>query len=344
MWMDGKEKLGLSIPDCLFLPFMPVTKRIEDLVDLLRRGRSVTRAFLESRWGCSPKTVQRTLDLACSPEYNHRIRYDRGKGRYILDADAGVALPRLWFSHDEAAAVFGLAEWLDVLGSGILKERLNPVRKRLDLMLQAQGVAAPDWAERIRLLPMQARKIDPETLMDAARAVLRRKRARFLYKGAGEAAHRPRYVSPQRLVRYRDNWSLDAWCHERRGFRQFALSRLKEFTVTGEAAQEFLRERLDAHFAGAYGIFAGPARHKARLVFEGDAARIVSEEAWHPKETRCLLSDGRLRLEFPCGDVRELARDVMRFADEVTVEGPEALREAVAGMVKKAAERLGSKV
>lgn len=318
---------------------MSVTERIGDLVDLLRRKRFVTRASLETRWGCSSKTVHRVVERACSSEYNHRIHFDRGKGRYVLDTDTGIDLPRLWFSHDEAAAVFGLAQWLDMLGSGVLKERLNPVRKRLDALLKEQGLDASDWAERIRLLPMQARKIDPETLVDAARAVLRRKRVRFLYKGAGEAAHRSRYVSPQRLVRYRDNWSLDAWCHERRGFRQFALSRLKDFTVMAEAAKEFPRDRLDAHFAGAYGIFSGPARHKARLVFEGDAVRIVGEEAWHPKEARHMLPDGRLRLEFPCGDVRELARDVMRFADEVTVEGPEVLREAVAGMVKRASDK-----
>ena len=54
------------------------------------------------------------------------------------------------------------------------------------------------------------------------------------------------------------------------------------------------------------------------------------------------MPDGKLRLEFPCGDVRELTRDVLRFADEVTVEAPSELREAVAAQLKKAMKRVKS--
>ena len=32
-----------------------------------------------------------------------------------------------------------------------------------------------------------------------------------------------REVSPQRLVHYRDNWYLDAWCHLREDVRSFSI-------------------------------------------------------------------------------------------------------------------------
>jgi predicted DNA-binding transcriptional regulator YafY len=112
---------------------------------------------------------------------------------------------------------------------------------------------------------------------------------------------------------------------------------MRDFHVLPEAAKEVERPKLDTHFAEAYGIFAGRARQMAKLVISGEAARYIAEERWHPKQRMSLQADGRLRLDLPCGDVRELARDLMRYVDEVEVLGPEELREAVDGMVRRAA-------
>ena len=122
------------------------------------------------------------------------------------------------------------------------------------------------------------------------------------------------------------------------------MSRMRNVRFLSAPAHDVPREKLDSHFAEAYGIFGGRARGKAVLVFEGEAARIVAEERWHPKQTLRHLGNGRVELAFPCGDVRELARDVMRFADEVTVIGPRALREAVAARVQRAGDRAAGRL
>jgi proteasome accessory factor C len=319
---------------------MSVTARVQELARLLNKGRIVTREMLEALWGCSPETVHRLIDKARSPEYGIPVEYDRARGCYILQPGKAVELPGVWFPVDEIAALLGLSHWLDVMGSGVLKEKLEPVRSRMEAMLREHGLGMSEWKERIRLLPMQSRTVHPEILTDVVSAVLKRKRVAFEYKGASEAVFRLRKVSPQTVVRYRDNWYVDAWCHERRGLRQFSLSRMRAFRVLPDVAKEIPRSQLDGHFAGAYGIFAGRPKHKAVLVFEGGAENIVRDEIWHPKQRVDELSGGRIRFSFPCNDVRELARDVMRFADEVTVEGPEALREAVAEMVRRAAPRM----
>lgn len=322
---------------------MSVTENLDDLVALLRkRPRGVTRRDLQTRWQCSPETARRMLARAREERGVAYVAEDVRRGVYRLDPSANIEAPFLFFRADQLAALLGLAHWLEALGSGVLTSQLAPVKASLHERLRAHDIDPALWEGRVRLLPMQTRHVDPEVLVDAARAVLLRKRVAFQYKGARETSFQPRIACPQRLVRYRDNWSLDAWCHQRRDFRQFALSRLKDLVVTDTAAKTFSDPELDAHFAEAYGLFAGPARRRAQLVFEGDAARIVSEERWHPRQRMSRLKDGRVRLEFPFSDVRELARDVMRFADEVTVEGPPMLRKAVTGMVQRAGARLGS--
>ena len=45
-------------------------------------------------------------------------------------------------------------------------------------------------------------------------------------------------MSPQRLLRHRDNWYLDAWCHKRQAMRTFNLEQILHRTILGEAAEE----------------------------------------------------------------------------------------------------------
>jgi proteasome accessory factor C len=292
------------------------------------------------KWECSALTVHRTIAHAREKGFSISPR----KGCYQLEVDESIEIPGFRFAPEELAALLGLSHWLEVLGSGVLKERLGPIHTRLEAMLQKRNLDPAEWKERIRLLPMHFRPVDPDVLLGASRAVLQGKAVGFEYKGVRDSKFRLRKVSPQTLVRYRDNWYVDAWDGDESKLRSFALSRMRGFYLLQEAAQQIPRPRLDAHFAEAYGIFAGRARRTAKMVFSGEAARFIAEEHWHPNQRMSFLNGGRLRLEFPCGDVRELARDVMRYADEVEVIGPEELREAVAAMVRRAtASKIGGK-
>lgn len=314
--------------------------KLSDLVTLLKDGkRPVTRRFLENRWSCSTPTVHRIL--ARAKGIGMPIIY--GSLRYRLEEGKAFEVPGLWFKPDELAALLGLSHWLEILASGVLKNRLAPVHNRLEEMLRKQGLDVTEWKERIRLLPIHHRPTDPDLLLSAARAVLSRNRITIRYIGVKDTTFRIRDVSPQTLVRYRDNWYLDGFDHDSGKLRAFALSRMSALDFHAKPVREIPRANLDAHFADAYGIFAGRARSKAVLVFEGLAAKLAGEERWHPKQKVSHLPEGKLRLEFPCGNVQELARDVMRYADEVTVEGPEELRSVVAGMLTAAGERWSTK-
>ncbi len=312
--------------------------RITDLALLLKSGkRNLTRKYLETRWNCSTPTVHRVISR--SRDGGIPIIFEAGY--YQLDKKGkSFEVPGLWFTADELAALLGLARWLEVLASGVLKEKLTPIHARMEKMLQQQGLDPIEWKDRIRLLPMHHRPIDLEILVASARAVLKRNRTSFLYAGVKDSQARKREVSPQTLVHYRDNWYLDGFDHDTGKLREFALSRIKDFKVHPKPAKEIPRNVLDSHFGEAYGIFAGRARRNAVLVFEGLAAKLVGDERWHPLQKSSLLPGGKVKLEFPCANVRELARDVMRFIDEVTVEGPEELSLEVEGLLRRAWNRL----
>ena len=88
-------------------------------------------------------------------------------------------------------------------------------------------------------------------------ALLRRRRLQIGYHGRGRDQTRDREVSPQRLVHYRDNWYLDAWCHAARGLRSFAVDAVRGASVLDKTAIDVNEAELNAVLGAGYGIYAG---------------------------------------------------------------------------------------
>ncbi len=164
----------------------------------------------------------------------------------------------------------------------------------------------------------------------ATTALVQRKRLKIEYHGRIRGDVTDREISPQRLVHYRDNWYLDAWCHLRKDLRSVALERIRVAKVSSRAALDVPEAKLDEHFAAAYGIFAGSPKQMAVLRFTAERARWVADEQWHPRQAGRFLDDGRYELQVPYSDPRELVMDILKFGASVEVVAPEELRVLVA--------------
>ena len=95
--------------------------------------------------------------------------------------------------------------------------------------------------------------------------------------------------------------SLDAWCHLRNGLRSFSLDRLHPVEIYDTAARDIADGDLDAHYADAYGIFAGPANQTAVLRFSTRRRPLGRRWHWHPRQQARVLDDGALELRVPYG-------------------------------------------
>ncbi|MGB7757267.1 MAG: WYL domain-containing protein, partial [Salinisphaera sp.] len=172
---------------------------------------------------------------------------------------------------------------------------------------------------------------------DVAAATAMRQRLSMRYHGRARDAVSERSVSPQRLVYYRDNWYLDAWCHASNGLRSFSIDRIQSAEIIDHRADDMDAATLDAQLGGGYGIFSGSAAHTAILRFSAAAARWVADEQWHPDQVGIWHEDGRYELRVPYAAAEELLRDVLAYGPEVEVVGPPALRDAAAGRLAAAA-------
>ena len=185
----------------------------------------------------------------------------------------------------------------------------------------------------MRLLSTAKRTVESRFFTDITIALLERKRIEIDAWNRGRNETNTRTISPQRLVHYRDNWYVDAWCHLRNDLRSFSVDAIQRVKVLREKARNVTSAKLDEHFASAYGIFGGQATAWAILRFSPERARWVQSERWHSEQQAEVLPDGSYRLRVPYADARELLMDILRHGRHVEVEGPESLRRLVADEV-----------
>ncbi len=311
--------------------------RLHRLFDGRRTG--ISRATLIGEHGFTRSTLARLIaDLR--DKLNAPLVHDKERGGYRYDTtDGRFALPGLWFSADELLALVTLKHLLANLEPGLLDDHLRPLQARINQLLQSNHLGAGEAAQRIRILSMAARRKNPRHFQIVSGAVLQRHRLRIDYYNRERDETNHREISPQRLAHYRDNWYLDAWCHEKKGLRIFAVECIRAVEPLAKAAKSVPKSTLDRELASAYGIFAGKPRATAVLVFTAKRARWVAEEIWHPEQKSRWLADGRYELRMPYSDDRELLMDILKYGPDVEVIDPQSLRTAVKNLLGSAASQ-----
>jgi predicted DNA-binding transcriptional regulator YafY len=313
---------------------MGQTERLYRIKHQLDAGRCLNKRALLDELEISAATLKR--DLAhLRDRMNAPVVFDRDRKGWRLDATAQAVgtqyeLPGLWLSADEIHALLTMQHLLAHLDKGgLLGPHIAPLTERLHKMLGSGVRAGSEVARRIRVQTVGARKVHLPHFEAVGTALLRRRRLHIGYHGRGRDLASDRVVSPQRLIHYRDNWYLDAWCHLRKGLRSFALDAMSSARVLDRPAIDVSDARLDAVLGAGYGIFAGKKVQWAELRFSAERARWVSAETWHPKQQGRFDTEGRYLLRLPYADPRELVMDILRHVPEVEVLGPARLREAV---------------
>ena len=210
---------------------------------------------------------------------------------------------------------------------------------RLNALLGSANNDAQEVRRRVRIIALANRPVRPGHFQTVGSALLQRKRLGITYSARGSGQTTEREVSPLRLVHYRENWYLDAWCHLRRGLRNFALDAISQAHLLERPAKEVDGATLDATFASSYGIFSGGPVEWARLRFTPERARWVAHEQWHPQQQGQLQADGSYLLRLPYADHRELVMDILKHGAHCEVLGPPGLRQAVGEEVGKMGEK-----
>jgi predicted DNA-binding transcriptional regulator YafY len=311
---------------------MERTERFYRIQQLLQERKVVPFAAFLEHLAVSRATVKRDLEYLRN-RMNAPIEWDRhSRGYRIARPEQGTAqyeLPGLWLNASEIHSLLTMQHLLAHTEPGILAPHLAPLRERLQVLLGSGDHSAEEIQKRVRILGMAARRFTQGDFAVVGSALLRRKRIHLRYYVRARDEVTEREVSPQRLVHYRDNWYLDAWCHQRDDLRSFAVDAIRDAEILDRKAREIPESTLNKVLGSGYGIFSGHRVRWARLHFTRERARWVATEEWHPRQRGHFRADGSYVLEVPYSDDRELVMDVLRHGPEVEVLGPAPLRRTV---------------
>ena len=312
---------------------MDRTERFYRIDQLLQARRAVPMKMLVEELDVSRATIKRDLEYL-RDRLNAPIIWDRSMRGYryqSMPSDAPrFSLPGLWFNASEIHALLVMEQLLSNLQPGLLKPHIEPLRTRIRLLLDAGDHSAEQVVRRIKVLRMGPRPVEPARFEVIVTGLLRRQRLQIEHYNRRTDQTTQREVSPQRLVYYRDNWYLDAWCQLRQALRSFSLDALLTVELQPtRRAREVAGEVLDDYLGAGYGIFAGGQTRKAVLRFCAERARWIAREVWHSAQQSQFDAAGRYVLTIPYTNDTELLLDVLRYGPDVEVLEPITLRNKV---------------
>lgn len=306
---------------------MDRTERFYYIHRQLKAGRCLPlRHFLE-RFEISSATFKRDLEYL-RDRFLAPIIYDPVQRGYRYDGHADeVELPGLWFTPDQLHALLVMAGLIRQLGGDFLQPISEQLDDRLQALLGDAGNALEQVRARVVVFNTGARLDGSKALPVVAEALINRNRLGFDYWARSTDEVSQREVSPQRLIHYRNNWYLDAWCHSKNGLRNFSVDSIRDPHLLDVPSDDIPETELQQSLGAAYGVFTGQPNNLAVLRFSADTTRYIRDEIWHPDQTQT-IDEGCLTRTIPYRFEQEILMTALRYAGQVEVLAPKTLRRS----------------
>lgn len=313
---------------------MNKAQRLPQLVQTLKNAHfPISLKALSQQFNCSLKTTRRDIN---------ELKVERNAPWFILNNavyfDAshahGIEMQGYWFDQKEIESLFALNHIIEQLSPGALKQQLQPFQNRMNDFLVFDQHLNP-LTEKVKLIEIADRKTDPAVFETITQALAENKQVTIQFWNRFKNQIIPRTLSPQQLVRYKDNWIVDAYCHLRNALRSFSLEAIQSIELLETNSKPVSKKTIKDYFQSSYGIYAGKATQVATVRFSPYVSRWVQYEQWHPQQTGQWQPDGFYHLTIPYHEADELIQDVLKYGEEAEVIAPAELRQQVHQKLKK---------
>lgn len=326
---------------------MSQATRLRDIIAILEsRHHPVPVEVFLDEMGISLSAFKRDLaelrDTMQAPIVWSRGEGGHGRGYMLIDknwSSGKLGLPNAWFTASEIYGLLMIDELATHIGPGILTEHLQPLISRISVALSAAKDAPQDIRSRVRILASASKRVNTPCFETVAQATVKQNKLLINYFTKNKGTYSERVVSPQRLIHYKENWYLIAWCHKVDGLRMFALDSIETANSLKENAHAIDMKLIDEFVGHDFGIYSGGDRQWAKLKITPTQARWVQTEVWHPEQKSTVLKDGSYVVEIPFSNPKELMLEILRLGPDVLVLEPPSLRQAVKERLAAAASQ-----
>jgi len=282
---------------------------------------------------CSLATLKRLIRVL-REQYDYPIIYSREYKGYCYDPKKITQVNGLWFNANELQALLIISQMLERLQPSLLEDYFRPLAAHINKLLAIAGKTPAHTTKRIRIIPIAHQSIASSIFLLLSQATLQNDAVKMHYQDI-QGHYSERVVSPQRLVYYKNNWYLDAWCHLRQALRTFWVAGIQSLHTSEQPSKHIENDLLESHLESSYGIFSGISSAFAHIRFTGCAAMRIRGSEWHPQQKQQMNIDGSIELWIPYNHSQELIMDIIRYGAEAEVLSPDSLKIEIIKHAKK---------
>lgn len=311
----------------------------EQLYQLLQNHRSpLSQENICTQLGISAATFKRALKILRT-QMGITV-YSPMHGGYRIDAKdkKQIQINRHWFSPEEITALAQGYRLLDTLSkTAYLSRLIAPV---LDKITHIVKLDFGNPTSYIQIISPHERQNNGQHLPELIQALQAKQQLKIHYD-ARSSGPSTRNISPQKLIRYRENWYLIGYCHSRNALRTFANERILSIQPCAQAAHNIAPTELKTFIESVYGIFGGPKKYSAKITFMPTIAPWIKDEIWHPQQTLTELQNGAIQLQLPIGEnPSEITMDLLRYAKHIQDIAPKKLKQQYIQDLKQALQQI----
>nr|MBC7611443.1 YafY family transcriptional regulator [Pseudopedobacter sp.] len=195
--------------------------RLFGISTLLQSNKFTLAEQIAAKFEISIRTVYR--DLKSLNEQGIPICYEPNKGYYLIN---GYFLPPVSFNLEEASAFLLMEHLVSAFSDQSIKKNYqNALGKIKSVLKQSQKEKIEELASSMYLQLPKRLTNDYEFLSIIQSAISFKNILEFDYKDAKEEASK-RKVEAIGLIFYAFSWHLIGWCHLRKDYRDFKVSRI----------------------------------------------------------------------------------------------------------------------
>ncbi|HCF8639021.1 TPA: WYL domain-containing protein [Klebsiella pneumoniae] len=189
-----------------------------------------------ARWG-----QERRLEFI-----DYRLRWDGQINRSSLTDFFGISVPQASLDlneyakmapgnleYDMRARVYRSTKlFKPVFAASSLECYLNDLL-RVAVQPEIQFGSFLGWRSPVSAVPRLLRRLDTDVVSQILRAIREREAVQVIYQSMSDPEGSERTLTPHSLVHDGYRWHTRAWCHKRREFRDFLLSRIVQAQNAG---------------------------------------------------------------------------------------------------------------
>ena len=313
--------------------------RLHAILTHLQSKKRVTAQEIADRFNISLRTVYR--DVKALDESGVPVIGEAGSGYCIME---GYRLPPVMFNQEEAVAL--------TLGSKLAAQFTDKsVQKQFESALfKIKAVLRSADKDHVDLLNDHVAIFTPRTDLSAdgshqymavlQKAIVDRRVVKVRYQSnySEEITERP--IEPIGLCYYAAAWHLIAWCRLRKDYRDFRINRMKTLHVSEESfnpaghpsLQQYLDKMKSDHRTGL---------QEVTVLFHKSVVRFIGEQRYYHGFVSEEKAGDYYRMKFLTAHLEGMARWLLMFTNEVKIESPVEMTNAMKKLVKELREEYG---